>query len=531
MAKIRMFTEEVYNALKKGVCDDGFWAGVGDWFSDGWQHICDIFVDTELDSDMDNLEGYFKYVADINDYTDDKIDEIFIDVKKVDESYAKIVVSNNEVLNGYRDVLDNLLVAISKPDFDKNFEPSQVIEGMANEIVMMAGTRWEDILEKDPSEISDEEYLAIALYAVTSGDEQVFEDILNACYEEDVDGLKIFENGNIYYKSTTVVRRYKADERIDKLAAALYEIQSQYLNDVEKGDTPIDEDMIDNAVQLFEIANILKDNKELCCVFGQESSDANGAKGKITEFSLPVDLSRDHKTRKWKMECIPDSDSLANCQKYEAIIGYKDEYTINPLCKGSESIQKLNESAYQYLGVANIEPSEVARDTLIVGVAKLLTGYVIKGYCEADAIVISPIQSAIQSNMECDDNNKAMSIANLSSVITDFDLLIATIDKNDNVKDYTFTLFPTDNTKYIIDAFNQYMQNEDNKEVAKEIQYDDLPGGKLTYNYVATHPDELVKLLERLQEYNGPKDESSTGYKTIMDDIKDLAHKNRDKEN
>lgn len=72
---------------------------------------------------------------------------------------------------------------------------------------------------------------------------------------------------------------------------------------------------------------------------------------------------------------------------------------------------------------------------------------------------------------------------------------------------YSYSLYKTSSTQDRIDEFNNYMEN--NPLEAKFFEYDKLPDGKLTLDYIIDNPEDVEEMVSWYMDQCGTASTSS----------------------
>lgn len=174
MGRKRMFTSEVYEALQSGIAEDSVWGSITDFFSNISLRTQNVFSQIELEEDFSNMNSYLHDISDLNNYTEEKLKEIFLNVEAVDKRYEGIFLTQAETMNSYKTVIDKLTEAIGNKDFENSFDETAFLLSVSNEKHILLQTKWEEILSKPANEITQEEYLEAAELLVRVGDAELF---------------------------------------------------------------------------------------------------------------------------------------------------------------------------------------------------------------------------------------------------------------------------------------------------------------------------------------------------------------------
>lgn len=167
MGKVRIFTMDAKDALDKGICGEKILDQVGDFFSDIWNRA---FNSPELAEDLSNLQEYLKDIADMNNYTENELANIFSNVQELDFYYKYMMDNIHEDFQNYGAVLRTLAKSIGDPQFAVRFSVEGLKAKVEKEYTALKGVGWRTILSKNPAEITDEEYAVIAAYMYPGAD-------------------------------------------------------------------------------------------------------------------------------------------------------------------------------------------------------------------------------------------------------------------------------------------------------------------------------------------------------------------------
>lgn len=211
MGRKRVFTQEVYEALEKGISTEPFL----DFFADIPLHARDAFGDVELENDLSNIEQYMRDVSDLNDYTEGQLKEIFQNVESVDRRYGRIFQAQADTVQAFDTVVKRLAEEIGNKNFVTDFDDIAFFASVAQEGNILLQMRWQEILQKPANEITQQEYMQLAELLIRSGDAELLEDMLNLCY--DYSDVESRSEGGI----TVTVVSYNASEKLKELAEAV----------------------------------------------------------------------------------------------------------------------------------------------------------------------------------------------------------------------------------------------------------------------------------------------------------------------
>ncbi len=118
MGRKRVFTTEVYDALESGISTEPFL----DFFTDIPLHAQDAFGGIDLEDDLGNIEQYMRDISDLNNYTEEKLKEVFVNVEGVDKRYGGILQAQVDTVQAFDTVVKRLAEEIKNKNFITEFD-------------------------------------------------------------------------------------------------------------------------------------------------------------------------------------------------------------------------------------------------------------------------------------------------------------------------------------------------------------------------------------------------------------------------
>ena len=477
MGRKRVFTEEVYEELKKGIATNSFF----DFFNDIPLYINNAFGEVGLADDLSNIENYLRDVSDLNNYTEKKLDEIFNNVKDVDAQYAKIFSAKSEMLKDYGTVLQKLTEAIGNKSFNTDFNREGFLASICEESNTMLQLKWQEILSRPQDTITDEEYTQLASLLIRTGDIHILEQMLNMCYE--YSEVSTFSEGGY---QTTVRVVYEVGEKLKKLAQAMNSVMKVLL----AYDKEAESVMVSRAIrynQLFKVLLAHDDKLEIVSKMGQDGKTIETLNEKLIQISTN-----------------DEGELVIGYYPYLTGVGFehyavqeKRFLVISGVSSGSGAWQAVLEEAMNYInaysGVDQNVMDAVSQETVnqIIGAC----------YGEVPGVsILSALISIADTGVKAEDTTivKAEEIANIGNVLNQFEVLYVSSTVDDDMYQREFSIYPNITTQLKIDAFNEYMQKGSGKIYAADIGYNELPGEKLTFGYITEHPGKVANMLSLL---------------------------------
>lgn len=211
--RVRNFTLDTKNKLL--VCienNNNDWNQMGDWFGDRWMDICSAFKGLQLQDDMSNVESYHRDIIDKNNASKKRNKNIFDEVYNIEGNYAGLFRQNAESLSAYHSIVSQLLDCIGDSNFASNFNRNAWQLKMADDFNKLTQMHWEEIMNKNPENITDAEYQRIAYILLTTFDPKILEQVLNKCYVQDTTypvSEKDPTNARIWFKTAKLEKIYE----------------------------------------------------------------------------------------------------------------------------------------------------------------------------------------------------------------------------------------------------------------------------------------------------------------------------------
>lgn len=120
MGRKRVFTQEVYEALEKGISTESFL----DFFTDIPLHAQNAFGDVGLEDDLSNIEQYM---------TEGQLKEIFQNVESVDQRYGRIFQAQADTVQAFDTVVKRLAEEMGNKNFVTEFDATAFFASVAQE--------------------------------------------------------------------------------------------------------------------------------------------------------------------------------------------------------------------------------------------------------------------------------------------------------------------------------------------------------------------------------------------------------------
>lgn len=494
MGRKRIFTQEVYEALERGIATEPLIK-----FLNMAVHVYNAFEDPQLEEDFSNMEQYMREVSDLNHYTAEKLEEIFGNVQKVDKRYGKIFETQAETIGAFDTVVKKLTEAISNKNFVTEFDDIAFFTSVAQEGNILLQMKWQEILQKPASEITQQEYMQLAELLIRSGDAELLEDMLNMCYEySDVESRSV---GGI----TVTVVSYSASDKLKGLANAanvvLRILQESCMEGVD-----INMNTRRNAIRINQLLQTFLPYSETLDIATTENmmGDRTVTSEKLIEISYTDDgmlqlqfFSYPGKNQVWTEQkptvisiCTPVSGQTAEDQAKDESFWYMAAYIGDDTVGEAVTKEAVNQVLAALIG-------EVPGSSVVTSIQ----GFVSAGVNAAK----NPTENCRQ-------------IGDVGKVADIFELTYVSSDINGDASLHTSSFYPGQDTAGLVAAFNEYMQNGAGAGEALGCGYTKLPGGELTVAYLVTHPDEVCEIVNMLEE-KAEEDVESDRFGREIEDI------------
>ncbi len=492
MGRKRVFTTEVYDALESGISTEPFL----DFFTDIPLHAQDAFGGIGLEDDLGNIEQYMKDISDLNDYTVEKLKEVFVNVKGVDKQYGRILQVQVDTVQAFDTVVKRLAEEIKNKNFITEFDSTVFFTSVSQEANILLRMRWREILQKPANEITQEEYMQLAELLVRSGDAGLLEDMLNLCY--DYSEVETRSEGGI----TVTTVSYNASEKLKKLAdaanAVMMILQVSYMQGVD-----IDENMRNNAIRINQLMQTFLPYSESLDIATTENMQGDR---KVTSQRL--------------IEISYTSDGVLQLQFFQYpgknqvwIEQQPTVISISAPATGQTGENKAKDESFQYMA------AYIGNDTVLQSVSQETVSQVLSAFIGEipGSGVAGSVQSIILAGINAANNptEQCQKIKDIGTLVGMFQMNYVSSDVNGDASLHKYSLHPSETTQDWVKAFNEYMQNGRGAERAQICGYNDLPGGELTLEYLMAHPDDVCEIFKWL----GEMENSDNGLASYSQDI------------
>lgn len=501
MGRKRMFTQEVYEALEKGIATEPF----RDFFSDIPLHVQDAFGDVWLEEDLSNMERYMRDISDLNDYTEEKLKEIFQNVEVVDKRYGGLFQTQAETIGAFDTVVEKLTEAISNKNFVTEFDNIAFFTSVAQEGNILLQMKWQEILQKPANEITQQEYMQLAELLVRSGDAELLEDMLNMCYEySDVESRSV---GGI----TVTVVSYRANDKLKELAEAV-NVVMQILQASAMEGLDIDNRTRENAIRINQLLQTFLPYSEALDIATTENMMGDR---KVTSERLIEISYTDDGLLQLQFFQYPGKNQVWIEQESTVI-------SISLAVTGKSGENLAIDESFQYM------EAYMGNDTVGQAVSKELVSQVVSAFIGEvpGSSVVTSIQGFVSAGINAAENptETCREIINVGILADQFELTYVSSDIDGEAGLHAYSLYPSETTQGWVDAFNEYMQNGGGAEHARACGYDDLPDGELTVAYLVTYPDDAYEMLRDL-DFKLMYDSETSDYKNeIVNNYQELKN-------
>lgn len=501
MGRKRIFTAEVYEALESGISTEPFL----DFFGDIPLHIQDAFGNVTLDEDMDNIKKYMRDISDLNDYTEEKLKEIFINVEGVDKRYGGIFQAQADTVQAFDTIVKRLTEEIGNKNFVTEFDATAFITSVSKQANILLQMKWKEILQKPANEITQEEYMQLAELLVRSGDAELLEEMLNLCYDySDVESRSV---GGI----TVTVVSYNASEKLKQLTDAVNAVMMILEVSCMQG-VDIDENMRKNAIRINQLMQTFLPYSEALDIVTTENMQGDR---KVTSEKL--------------IEISYTSDGLLQLQFFQYPgknqVWIEQEPTVISISSpvsGQTGENKSKDESFQYMA------TYIGNDTVLQSVSKETVSQVLSAFIGKipGSGVVGSVQSIVSAGINAANNptEECQKIAKVGALADLFEMTYVSSDIDGNVNLHVCSFYPKQETVGWVKAFNEYMQNGTGAKVASACGYNDLPNGDLTVEYLVTHPKEVCEIFNMLDK-EATNDVELDGYRQdIINIYKELEN-------
>ncbi len=475
MGRKRIFTAEVYEALESGISTEPFL----DFFGDIPLHIQDAFGNVTLDEDMDNIKKYMRDISDLNDYTEEKLKEIFINVDSVDKRYGGIFQAQADTVQAFDTIVKRLTEEIGNKNFVTEFDATAFITSVSKQANILLQMKWKEILQKPANEITQEEYMQLAELLVRSGDAELLEEMLNLCYDySDVESRSV---GGI----TVTVVSYNASEKLKEIAEAvnmaLIILEASCMAGVD-----INEDTQRNAIRINQLLQTFLPYSGALDI--ATTQNMQGEQKVTSERLIEISYTRDGLLQLQFFQ-YPGKNQVWIEQKPTVI-------SISSPVSGQTGENKAKEESFQYMA------TYIGTDTVGQAVSQEMVNQVLStfiGEIPGSGIATS-IQSIVSAGVDAAKNptQECWEIAQVGELADLFDMFYVSSDINGDANLHTYSFYPGLETEDWVKAFNEYMQNGIEEKEAQACGYNDLPNGELTVAYLVTYPNEVCAIFDML---------------------------------
>lgn len=501
MGRKRVFTNEVYQALENGISTEPFW----DFLLDIPLRTRDNFGGIGLDDDLSNIERYMRDISDLNDYTEEKLKEIFRNVESVDKRYGTIFQAQADTVQAFNTVVKKLAEEIGNKNFVRDFNDIAFFDSVAQESNILFSMHWKEILKKPANEITQQEYMQLAELLIRSGDAELLEDMLNLCY--DYADVESRSEGGI----TVTVVSYNASEKLKELAEAVNTVM-QVLQEQCTGGLNIDMDTRRNAIRINQLLHTFVPYSE------------------TLDIAITENMMGDRTVTSEKLiEICYTSDGLLQLQffqypgKNQVWIEQKPTViSISSPVSGQAAEDRANDESFGYMS------AYAGNDTVGQALSKELVNQVISAFVGKipGSGIATSLQGFVSAGVDAAKNptEKCRKIGKVGKVADVFELMYVSSDVDGDASLHAGSFYPGQETADWVKAFNEYMQNGVEEKEAQVCGYYNLPNGELTVAYLVTHPNEVCAIFDMLDKEAIYNDEISKYRQNIMDIYQELKN-------
>lgn len=477
MGRKRVFTTEVYDALESGISTEPFL----DFFTDIPLHAQDAFGGIGLEDDLGNIEQYMTDISDLNDYTVEKLKQIFLNVEGVDKRYGGILQAQVDTVQAFDTVVKRLTEEIGNKNFITEFDSTAFFTSVSQEANILLQMRWREILQKPANEITQEEYMQLAELLVRSGDAGLLEDMLNLCY--DYSEVETRSEGGI----TVTTVSYNASEKLKKLADAANAVMMILEASCMAG-VDIDNRTRENAIRINQLL--------------QTFLPYSGS----LDIATTENMQGDRKVTSEKLiEISYTSDGLLQLQFFQYpgknqvwIEQQPTVISISSALTGESGERLAYDESFQYMA------AYIGNNTVLQAVSQETVSQVLSAFIGEipGSGVAGSVQSIISAGIDAANNPTGVcqEIADVGILADMFQMTYVSSDINGDANLHAYSLYPSETTQNWVKAFNEYMQNGSGAKHAQGCGYNDLPNGELTVEYLMTHPNEVCEVWKDLNK-------------------------------
>lgn len=477
MGKVRIFTMDAKDALDKGICGEKILDQVGDFFSDIWNRA---FNSPELAEDLSNLQEYLKDIADMNNYTENELANIFSNVQELDFYYKYMMDNIHEDFQNYGAVLRTLAKSIGDPQFAVRFSVEGLKAKVEKEYTALKGVGWRTILSKNPAEITDEEYAVIAAYLIRHGDETLLQSALIECYEYDRT-----ESTNNGCGVTSVRVVHHPTEKGQKLLDAVTDEMNVCLTLEQQGLLSEDRmDILNNSVQYATlIHSILTVGEiEIASRSSTLTEDVDVQQEKLIEIHRTGtgDLVADVVSPGTTGEAVDYTLENPKC------------ITVSPLTRGESAEKLASNTAWNYVNAyAGGNAWKAMGQETLSQIMETGLGYV-PGWDEVNAVA-GILEAGVNAELTDSAIADCRQIDRLSDVMSQFDLYYIQTDIDGSLDSYAAFMYPGADTEKRIQELNESIKA--NELCVSDLVVAGLPT-ELDLAYIMNHPDEVVEIMD-----------------------------------
>ena len=501
MGRKRVFTTEVYDALESGISTEPFL----DFFTDIPLHAQDAFGGIDLEDDLGNIERYMTDISDLNDYTVEKLKQIFLNVEGVDKRYGRILQAQVDTVQAFDTVVKRLTEEIGNKNFITEFDSTAFFASVSQEANILLQMRWREILQKPANEITQEEYMQLAELLVRSGDAELLEDMLNLCY--DYSEVETRSEGGI----TVTIVSYNASEKLKKLADAANAVMMILEASCMQG-VDIDESMRKNAIRINQLMQTFLPYSEALDIATTENMQ--GDRKVTSEKLIEVSYTSEGLLR-LQFFRYPGKNQVWIEQQPTVI-------SISSPARGQAGENEAKDESFRYMA------AYIGNDTVLQSVSQETVSQVLSAFIGEipGSGVAGAVQSIISAGIDAANNpiGACQEIAGVGILADMFQMTYVTSDINGNANLHAYSLYPSETTQNWVKAFNEYMQNGSGAEEAVGCGYSKLPGGELTVEYLMAHPNEVCEIFNMLNIKAGDNDRLDGYSQDIINIYKELEN-------
>lgn len=311
-------------------------------------------------------------------------------------------------------------------------------EGTEHSVMVKAP--WGEVLKREASDISEEEYRELAVYLAECEDEKLFEDMLKACY--DYREKAEYRNGGGFVTTRVV---YESPEKIEKFAEAMTNLSEEWQEEQGLGYTREENRSVFRAVQYALVLQKIAQNKEIVVV---SQCTPTGERRELLDDLF--EISYDARTFAITATLCPYEEKffLSYCD-YRLEKNNKIQYIVSYPAIGASAWSEMQEEESTY--------------NLVFGKEEPLS-------------------------------------QRLGLMFSTFQLVYVSVVTDDGDIEHEYAMYESVETAGWIEAFNQYMQSEEGKYLASSIGYRNFPDGELTAKYLMENYEEVAIIVNWIEE-------------------------------